>query len=149
MTTPGRQITADRAPVYGWLYELGKEPGIIAEGSTEVLDDLIVTTVPYHCYREQKSVWLDRGASIRRQRGSQWLVLHHIPPIAYPGSTREETEAAKLLLRLPRQQLEANRQRRECIGARTAFERTLSEPYRSEYGVEGGGLGNVESGVDS
>jgi hypothetical protein len=24
-------------------------------------------------------------------------VLHHIPPIAYPGSTREETEAAELL----------------------------------------------------
>jgi hypothetical protein len=45
--------------------------------------------------------------------------------------------------------LEANRQRRECAGARTAFERTFSEPYRFEYGVEGGGLGNFESRVDS
>jgi hypothetical protein len=96
---PGRQITADRAPVYEWLYELGKEPGIITDGSTDVLDDLIVTTVPYFCYREQKAIWLNRGASIRRQRGAiPWLVLHHIPPIAYPGSTREETEAAELLL---------------------------------------------------
>jgi hypothetical protein len=62
-----------------------------------VLDDLIVTTVPYHCSKEQKSVWLDRGAVIRRQCGDPWLVLHHIPPIAYPGSTKEEAEAAKLL----------------------------------------------------
>jgi hypothetical protein len=54
--------------------------------------------VPYACSREEKSIWLDRGASIRRQRGSPWLVLHHIPPMAYPGSTREETEAAELLL---------------------------------------------------
>ena len=94
----GRQISADRAPVYEWLYELGKDSRIITDGSTEVLDDLILTTVPYHCSREQKSVWLDRGASIRLQRRLPWLVLHHIPPIAYPGSTREETEAAELLL---------------------------------------------------
>ena len=50
---------------------------------------------------------------------------------------------------LPRQQLEANRERRECAGARTDFERTFPESYRFEYGVEGGRLGNVESGVDS
>ena len=65
----GRQIFADRAPVYEWLYELGKDPRIITDGSTEVLDDLILTTVPYDCNREQKSVWLNRGAVIRRQRG--------------------------------------------------------------------------------
>ena len=160
----GRQITADRAPVYEWLYELGKEPGIITDGSTEVLNDLIVTTVPYHCYREQKSVWLDRGASIRRQRGVPWLVLHHIPPIAYPGSTREETEAAELLqiyrpeyfVRsqpsisvLPRQQLDAKRQWSECARAGTAFNRTIPEPYCFGHGVRRSELGNVESGVDS
>ena len=93
------------------------------------------------------------------------IILHHIPPIAYPGSTREETEAAELLLAyrpeyfvsghshefpyFPGSSLEANRQRRECAGARTAFERTFPEPYRFEYGVEGGGLGNGDSGVDS
>ena len=93
----GRQISADRAPVYEWLVALGKEPKIITDGSTHVLDDLIVTTVPYHCSKEQKSVWLDRGAIIRRQRGSPWLVLHHIPPIAYPGSTKDEAEAAELM----------------------------------------------------
>jgi DNA repair exonuclease SbcCD nuclease subunit len=62
----GRQITADRAPVYEWLYELGKEPGIIADGSTEVLNDLIVTTVPYHCNREGKSVCRRRRVGKRR-----------------------------------------------------------------------------------
>src|SRR5262245_65286241 len=44
----GRQISADRAPVYEWLVALGKEPKIITDGMTEVVDDLIVTTVPYH-----------------------------------------------------------------------------------------------------
>ena len=58
----GRQISADRAPVYEWLAALGREPRIITDGSTDVLGDLIVTTVPYHSSREQKSVWLDRGA---------------------------------------------------------------------------------------
>ena len=33
----GPQITADRAPVYEWLYELGKDPRIVSDGSTKVL----------------------------------------------------------------------------------------------------------------
>jgi len=93
----GRQISADRAPVYEWLVELGTEPNIITDGVTEIVSDLIVTTVPYHCSKEQKSVWLDRGKILRSQRGSRWLVLHHVPPKAYPGSTGEEREAAELL----------------------------------------------------
>ena len=93
----GRQVSQDRAPVYEWLVQLGREPKIITDGSTLVLDDLIVTTVPYHCCKEQKSVWLDRGGIIRRQRRSPWLVLHHIPPITYPSSTKDEAEAAELL----------------------------------------------------
>jgi DNA repair exonuclease SbcCD nuclease subunit len=94
----GRQISPDRAPAYEWLVTVGRESKIVTDGSTHVLDDLIITTVPYHCSKEQKSIWLDRGAVIRRQRGSPWLVLHHVPPIAYPGSTKEEAEAAELLL---------------------------------------------------
>src|SRR5271166_6323831 len=94
----GRQILADRAPVYDWLVSLGREPKIITDGATQVVNDLIVTTVPYHCSKEQKSVWLDRGYTIRRQRGGPWLVLHHIPPIAYPRSTKEEGEAAELMI---------------------------------------------------
>jgi predicted phosphodiesterase len=93
----GRQISADRAPVYEWLVALGKQPKIITDGVTELVNDSIVTTVPYHCSREQKSVWLDRGNSLRRQRRSPWLVLHHVPPRTYPGSTGEEREAAELL----------------------------------------------------
>ena len=93
----GRQIVADRAPVFEWLVSLGREPKIVTDGVTQVVGDLIVTTAPYHCSKEQKSVWLDRGYTIRRQRGNRWLVLHHVPPIAYPGSTAEESEAAELL----------------------------------------------------
>jgi len=93
----GRQISVDRAPVYEWLGALGKEPNIITDGVTRVVNDLIVTTVPYHCSKEQKSVWLDRGSSVRRQRGNRWLVLHHVPPRTGPDSTGEEREAAELL----------------------------------------------------
>jgi DNA repair exonuclease SbcCD nuclease subunit len=52
----GRQISADRAPVYDWLVSLGREPKIITDGLTQVVNDLIVTTVPYHCSKEQKSI---------------------------------------------------------------------------------------------
>jgi hypothetical protein len=65
----GRQISADQAPVYDWLVALGGEPKIITDGATQTVNDLIVTTVPYHCSKEQKLVWLERGAIIRRQRG--------------------------------------------------------------------------------
>jgi hypothetical protein len=93
----GRQVSPDRAPVYEWLVALGREPKVITDGATQTVNDLIVTTVPYHCSKEQKSVWLDRGSTLRRQRGNQWLVLHHLPPSTCPGSTREEAEAAELL----------------------------------------------------
>jgi predicted phosphodiesterase len=93
----GRQISADPAPVYEWLAALGREPKVITDGATQTVNDLIVTTVPYHCSKEQKSVWLDRGSTLRRQRGNQWLVLHHLPPSTCPGSTGEEAEAAELL----------------------------------------------------
>ena len=95
----GRQISVDRAPVYGWLAGLGKTPNIITDGVTEAVNDLVVTTVPYHCSKEQKSVWLDRGKILRGQRGSSWLVLHHAPPMGFPGSIGEEHEAEELLLR--------------------------------------------------
>jgi Icc-related predicted phosphoesterase len=95
----GRQISADRTPVYEWLFALGKEPNIITDGVTQTVNDLIVTTVPYHCSREQKSVWLDRGSTLRRQLGSSWLMLHHAPPISFPGSIGEERESEELLQR--------------------------------------------------
>ena len=49
----GRQICVDRAPVYEWLVALGKEPNIITDGVTEIVNDLIVTTVPYHFLRDK------------------------------------------------------------------------------------------------
>jgi hypothetical protein len=138
---------------------------VVADGVTQVVNDLIVTTVLYHCLKEQKSVRLDLGASIRRQRGGPWLVLHHIPPIRYPRSGKEETEAAELLQiyrpeyfisghshqfpYFPSSKLGANRQRSECACAGTAFDRANPEPYRFQYGVRRSKLGNVESGMDS
>ena len=95
----GRQISADGAPVHEWLFALGKERKIITDGVTQTVNDLIVATVPYHCSKQQKSVWLDRGSTLRRQLGSSWLVLHHTPPMGFPGSVGEEREAAELFQR--------------------------------------------------
>jgi predicted MPP superfamily phosphohydrolase len=48
----GRQLTADRAPDYEWFLGLRSSPKITTDRVTRVIDDLIVTTVPYHCSRE-------------------------------------------------------------------------------------------------
>jgi Icc-related predicted phosphoesterase len=94
----GRQISPDRAPVYEWFVELSSHPNIITDGSTQKVGNLIVTTIPYHCSKEQKSVWLDRGFTIRRQTGNTWLVLHHVPPKSGLDAGGEEREAAELLV---------------------------------------------------
>jgi hypothetical protein len=62
----GRQITWDRALISEWLAELGQVPSIITDGCTRVLDNVIITTVPYHCSIPQKAIWLDRGVSLRK-----------------------------------------------------------------------------------
>jgi hypothetical protein len=75
----GRLVLHDRASVYEWFIELGTHRNIITDGSTRKLENLIVTTAPYHCSRQEKSIWLDRGSTIRRQTGMPWIVLHHVP----------------------------------------------------------------------
>jgi hypothetical protein len=92
----GRQISPDRAPVYEWFVELSSHPNIITDGSTQTIESLIVTTVPYHCSKEQKTVWLDRGFTIRRQTGNIWIVLHHVAPKMGLDARGEEREAAEL-----------------------------------------------------
>jgi hypothetical protein len=54
-------VSHDRASVYDWFLDLGQHPNIITDGSTRKLENLIVTTIPYHCSKEEKSIWLDRG----------------------------------------------------------------------------------------
>jgi hypothetical protein len=39
-----------------------------------ILNNLIITTAPYHRSKAQKQIWLDRGATIRRDRGIKWIV---------------------------------------------------------------------------
>ena len=71
-----------------WLVDLDAHPNIIADGVTRKLEDLILTTIPYHCSKEEKSIWLDRGSTIRRQTGKTWMVLHHVPPKTGSGNQR-------------------------------------------------------------
>jgi hypothetical protein len=80
------------------VIDLGAQPNIITDGSTRKLESLIVTTIPYHCSKEQKSIWLDRGFTIRRQTGNLWIVLHHVPPKTALDASGEESEAAGLLV---------------------------------------------------
>jgi hypothetical protein len=94
----GRLVSHDRASVYGWFVELGAHPNIITDGSTRKLENLIVTTIPYHCSRQEKSIWLDRGSTIRRQTGMPWIVLHHVPPKTGSGVSGEESEASEFLV---------------------------------------------------
>jgi hypothetical protein len=68
-----------------------------SDGSTRKLENLIVTTIPYHCSRQEKSVWLDRGFTIRKQTGMPWIVLHHVPVKTGAGVSGEESEAAEVL----------------------------------------------------
>jgi predicted MPP superfamily phosphohydrolase len=93
----GRLVSHDRASVYDWFIELGTHPSIITDGSTRKLESLIVTTIPYHCPKEEKSIWLDRGLTTRRQTGMPWIVLHHVPPKNGAGVNGEEAEAAGIL----------------------------------------------------
>jgi hypothetical protein len=94
----GGLVSHDRASLYKWFIDLGTHPNIITDGATRKLEDLIITTIPYHCSKEQKSIWLDRGLTNRRQTGKPWMVLHHVPPKTGPGLSGEELEAAALLL---------------------------------------------------
>jgi hypothetical protein len=93
----GRLVSHDRASVYDWFIELGTHPNIITDGSTRKLENLIVTAIPFHCSRQEKSIWLDRGATIRKQTGMPWIVLHHVAPKNGLGVSREESEAAEFL----------------------------------------------------
>jgi len=83
--------------VYEWFIDLGVHPNISTDGSTQKLESLIVTTIPYHCSKEQKSIWLDRGFTIRRQTGNPRVVLRHVPPKTATDLDGEESEAAGFL----------------------------------------------------
>ena len=96
----GHQVVRDRAPVYEWLADLGQVPNLITDGCTRVLDNIIITTVPYYCTPAQKAVWLERGASIRNSHpGYKWVVIHHVPPPLRQSPMGEEIEAGELLKR--------------------------------------------------
>jgi hypothetical protein len=59
---------------------LGMGNKIITDCYTRVLgEELVVTSVPYHCSILEKCVWLDRGLTVRRQRGLDWLVRPVLP----------------------------------------------------------------------
>jgi Icc-related predicted phosphoesterase len=93
----GRLFSHDRASVYEWFIQLGAHSKTTTDGSSQKLEKLIVTTIPYHCSKEQESIWLDRGSTIRRQTGKPWIVLHHVPPKTTLSASSEESEAAELL----------------------------------------------------
>ena len=91
----GRLVSHDRTSLYEWFIDLGTHRNIITDGSTRKLENLIVTAVPYHCSRQEKSIWLDRGSTIRKQTGMPWIVLHHVP--AKTGVSGGKSEASELL----------------------------------------------------
>jgi hypothetical protein len=67
----GRLVSHDRASLYEWFIDLGAHSKITTDGSTQKLEKLIVTTIPYHCSKEQKSIWLDRGSTFADKPGNR------------------------------------------------------------------------------
>jgi hypothetical protein len=47
--------------------------------------------------RKEKSIWLDRGSTTRKQNGMPWIVLDHVPAKTGSGVSGEESEAAEVL----------------------------------------------------
>ena len=94
----GRLVSHDRASLYEWFVDLGTHPNIITDGSTRKLENLIVTTVPYHCSRQEKSIWLDSrfhdSQTNRRCRGSFFITFR--PKLGGVPAERN-LEAAELL----------------------------------------------------
>jgi hypothetical protein len=93
----GGLVSHDRASLYRWFIELGTHRKTVTDGTTQKLENIILTTVPYHCSKKEKTIWLDRGLTIRGQTGLPWMVLHHVPAKSGPGVSGEEAEAADLL----------------------------------------------------
>jgi hypothetical protein len=91
-------ITADLHYRLHWFRWLIEQAPNFSDGSTRKLENLVVTAIPYHCPKEHKSIWFDRGFTIRRQTGTPWIVLQHVPPKNGSGVSGEESEAAELLV---------------------------------------------------
>ena len=96
-----RSFPAARGPTYSWLVELDEIPSIVSDGQTRVLENLIISTLPYCANEQAKRILLDRGRSIRKSRGLKWLVLHHEPPPFLEPAEPNEHEAKALIEYLP------------------------------------------------
>jgi Icc-related predicted phosphoesterase len=93
----GPIIPAARGPTYAWFAELDEIQRIISDGQTRIINDLIISTLPYCANEQAKRILLDRGRSIRKSRGLKWLILHHEPPPFLEPSEPSEKEAGLLL----------------------------------------------------
>jgi predicted MPP superfamily phosphohydrolase len=158
-------VSHDRASLYKWLVDLGAHPNIITDGATRKLENLILTTVPYHCPKEEKAIWLDRGLTIRRQTGQPWMMLHHVPPKTGLGVSGEESEAAGLLLAYrpdyfvsghnhafpykSGQSWNPENGRSVCIGPRSIDERAISESYQTRHRIGRAFLAHHSTDMDA
>ena len=70
-------------------------PNLISGGFTEVVDDFVITCIPYWCDEQEKAKFLDRGRAYRA--GRKWIVLHHVPPSLRNELVGEEVDALKLI----------------------------------------------------
>jgi hypothetical protein len=53
--------------------------------------------VPFWSWRQEKSIWLDRGSTVASKPGCRGWVLHHVPAKTGSGVSGEESEATELL----------------------------------------------------
>jgi hypothetical protein len=83
----GRLVSHDRVSVYGWFIDLGTHPNIITDGSTRKLENLIVTTIPYHCSKEEKSSSIEAPRFADKPGCRGWFFITFRPKRAWvsPG----------------------------------------------------------------
>ncbi len=76
----GRLVSHDRASMYEWFIHLGTHRNIITDGSTQKLENLIVTTVARRNKNRSGSIEVLRFADKPGNRGSFFITFHPRPP---------------------------------------------------------------------
>lgn len=93
----GDVVLPPSAPAYQWLVELSSVKNVTPDGQTEIVRDLVVSTIPYGSIPITSSPLFESGHRLRAETGKKWLVIHHEPPALNNIETGESNGLRKLL----------------------------------------------------
>ena len=162
----GRLVSHDRASVYEWFIDLGTHPNIITDGSTRKLENLIVTTVPYHCSKARKiNLARSRFYDSQTNRDAVDRSSSRSAQEQALGVSGEESEAAELLAAYrpdyfvsghdhafpyaSGQSWNQKTRRSVLAGARSIAESAISELHQTGYGIRRNFLAHHQRDMDT